>query len=171
MLYSFKQGKNMSLQRYYELFVNQVAVLDEVGISIVDEGLITAVANSNNRAVANKEDRAAAHEQALAIHFKQGAGEQYSGYLMHLRNSFLDGHDNYPETLFEAYNIMQRREGDRALLLSEDDAVDFVNDGQAAGKRNIRCFNSQEMGHYANECPKLMQTIPRRTPMAKHCAQ
>jgi hypothetical protein len=37
--YSFKQGRNMSLQRYYELFLNQVEVLDEVGVTIADESL------------------------------------------------------------------------------------------------------------------------------------
>jgi hypothetical protein len=40
MFYTFKQGKNTSLQRYYELFLGQVEVLEEVGVSIPDESLI-----------------------------------------------------------------------------------------------------------------------------------
>lgn len=32
MFYMFKQGNSMSLQRYYELFVRHVMVMDEVGI-------------------------------------------------------------------------------------------------------------------------------------------
>jgi hypothetical protein len=47
--YSFRQGKNMPLQRYHELFVAQVEVLDEVGVSITDVAAVEPVAASNGR--------------------------------------------------------------------------------------------------------------------------
>jgi hypothetical protein len=37
----------MSLQRYYELFLNQVEVLDEVGVNIADDSLINSIARAN----------------------------------------------------------------------------------------------------------------------------
>jgi hypothetical protein len=43
MFYTFKQGKNTSLQRYYELFLRQVEVLEEVGVTIPDESLIQTI--------------------------------------------------------------------------------------------------------------------------------
>jgi hypothetical protein len=47
--YGFRQGRYMSLQRYHELFLAQVQVLDEVSVSITDEALVNnvAVRNSN----------------------------------------------------------------------------------------------------------------------------
>jgi len=115
--YSFRQGRYMSLQRYHELFLAQVEVLREVGVSIADNALIEAIANSNGRRVPNKKDQADAQEQALAIRFIRGTNPQYSGYLTHLRNSFLDGNDNYPVTLHAAYNILQRRESEQTFRI------------------------------------------------------
>ena len=108
MFYTFKQGKHVSLQRYHELFLGQVEVLEEVGVTIPDESLVESIAASNGRAGAPVDaDWAAAREQALAIRFIRGTNAIYKGYLTHLRNSFLDGANYYPTTLHEAYNILQ----------------------------------------------------------------
>jgi hypothetical protein len=37
MFYAFEQGTHMPLQQYHDLFQGQVAVLDEVGVTIADE--------------------------------------------------------------------------------------------------------------------------------------
>ena len=96
MFYTFRQGKNTTLQRYYELFLGQVEVLDEVGITIADESLIQTIAVENGRGGApTDEDRAEAKEQALAIRFIRGANDNYKSYLTHLHNSYLDGMDHY----------------------------------------------------------------------------
>jgi hypothetical protein len=68
MFYSFRQGKHTPLQRYHELFLAQVEVLEEVGVSIADESLIESIAAANGRAGAPvAADRMAAREQALSI--------------------------------------------------------------------------------------------------------
>jgi hypothetical protein len=70
MFYSFSQGKHTSLQRYHELFLGQVDVLEEVGVTIADESLTESIAAMNGRAGAPiAEDWTAAREQALAIRF------------------------------------------------------------------------------------------------------
>ena len=46
--YMLCQGCHQSLQCYYERFMNQVDVMEEVGITIADEALVTLIANSNN---------------------------------------------------------------------------------------------------------------------------
>jgi hypothetical protein len=78
MFYTFKQGKNTSLQRYYELFLGQVEVIDEVGVTIPDQSLVEVIAAENGRAGApNDADRAKAREQALAIRFIRGTNDSY----------------------------------------------------------------------------------------------
>ena len=54
--YKFYQGRYMSLERYHELFLAQIEVLDEVGITIEDEALVREVAHQNGREVANEDD-------------------------------------------------------------------------------------------------------------------
>ncbi len=110
----------MSLQRYHELFLTQVQVLDEVGISIADEALVNdiAVRNSNigpdGKAIPDDADCASCREMSLAIRFIRGVNSNYKSYLTHLCNSYLDGNDVYPTTLHEAYNILQQRETTQA---------------------------------------------------------
>ena len=77
MFYSFCQGKHTtSLQQYYELFLGQVEVCEEVGVSIADKSLVESVAQANSRAGLPQEaDFQAACEQALAIQFIHGAND------------------------------------------------------------------------------------------------
>jgi hypothetical protein len=50
MFYLFTQGKHTSLQRYHELFLGQVDILEEVGVTIADESLTESIAVMNGRA-------------------------------------------------------------------------------------------------------------------------
>jgi hypothetical protein len=112
--YGFRQGRYMPLQCYHELFIAQVQVLDEVGVSIADQALINKIAETNGNvnldgdADPTDADRASACELSLALQFIRGANRNYKSYLTHLCNSYLDGNDYYPTTLHEAYNILQR---------------------------------------------------------------
>ena len=104
--YKFYQGRHITLERYHELFLAQVEVLDEVSITIEDNALVMEVAGQNGRAMPNDDDRSEARSQELAIRFIWGTNTHHKGYLCHLRNSDLDGTDNYPRTVHEAYNIL-----------------------------------------------------------------
>ena len=61
--YGFRQGRYMSLQRYHELFLAQVQVLDEVGVSIANEALVNDIAirngnvGPNGKAIPDDADR------------------------------------------------------------------------------------------------------------------
>jgi hypothetical protein len=132
MFYSFQQGKHMSLQRYYELFLGQVEVIEEVRVTIPDESLVESIVASNGRAGAPKDtDWAAACKQALAICFIHGANDNHKAYLTHLRNSYLDRSDYYLATLLEAYHILQHREpkGGHVAIDSDRTELVFVNAG------------------------------------------
>ena len=79
----------------------------------------------------------------------------HKGYLCHLQNSYLDGTDNYPRTVHEAYSILQRQEEETPVHGIESDGVSFVQSGQQRDLSKVRCYSCQQMGHYANtpECP------------------
>ena len=65
--YKFYQGKHMTLEWYHELFLAQVEVLDEVGITVEDDALVMEVAEQNGRDMPNDDDRTEAQSQELAI--------------------------------------------------------------------------------------------------------
>ena len=79
--YKFYQGRHMTLERYHELFLAQVEVLDEVGITIEDDALVMAIGEQNGRDVPNENDRLEARNQELAIQFVRGTNHQHKGYL------------------------------------------------------------------------------------------
>jgi hypothetical protein len=154
--YAMKQGRNMLLQKYHEHYNALAQVLDEVGVNIADDALIEAIAAENGRADAPEEaDREEAKQQALAVRFIRGTNAKHTGYITHLQNSYLDGQDHYPVTLHGAYHILQRREGNDSVGQLESDGLAFAQggDGTPRNTSDIRCYNCQEMGHYANECP------------------
>lgn len=130
--YSFKQGENMSLIRYYDLFTNQVSVLQEMGVSLSDASVVEAIAASNGRpGAATDDDVKAAVDQAMAVQFLKQANSTFRSYLIHLRNSFLDGIDFYPTNVHQAYNILQRRESESGgVPIIENEGIAFVNAGQ-----------------------------------------
>ena len=92
--YKFYQGRHMILERYHKLFLAQVEVLDEVGITVEDSALVAEVAQQYRREVPNDDDRIEAWSQELVIWFIRGTNTNNKGYLCHLRNSYLDGCDN-----------------------------------------------------------------------------
>ena len=124
--YKLRQGKYMKLEHYHELFLAQVEVMDEVGVTIPDSALIQHVAEQHGRGVATAADRAEAKQIALAIQFIKGTNANHKPYLTHLRNSYLDGLDVYPNTVQEAYNILQRREEAHNIPTVENDGVAFA---------------------------------------------
>ena len=154
-VYKFYQGRHMTLERYHELFLAQVEVLDEVSIMIEDDALVKEVVGQNGRAEPNNDDRSEARSQELAIHFIWGTNTHHKGYLRQLWNSYLDGTDNYPRTVHGAYNILRRHEEETPVHGVESDGVLFAQRGQRWDLSNVWCYCCQQMGHYANtpECP------------------
>ena len=96
-----------------------------------------------------------AQSQERTIRFIQGTNTHHKGYLCHLRNLYLDGTDNYPRTVHEAYNILRRHEEETPVHGIKSDGVSFAQSGQQQDLSNVRCYSCQQMGHYANtpECP------------------
>ena len=124
--YKLHQGKYMKLKWYHEIFLAQVEVLDEVGVTIPNTALIQQVAEQHGRGVPTVADQAEAKQIALAIQFIKGTNTSHKPYLSHLRNSYLDGLDVYPNTVQEVYNILQRHEETHNLPTVEGDGIAFT---------------------------------------------
>ena len=105
--YKLRQGKYMKLEHYHKLFLAQVDMLNEVGVTIPDTALIQHVAEQHGRGVPIAADHEEAKQIALTIQFIKGTNASHKPYLSHLQNSYLDGLDVYPNTVQEAYNILQ----------------------------------------------------------------
>ena len=152
--YKLRQGKYMKFERYHEIFLAQVEVLDEVGVTIPDSALIQQVVEQHGRGVPMAADREEAKQIALAIQFIKGTNTNYKTYLSHLRNSYLDGLDVYPNTVQEAYNILQHHKETHNVPSLEGDGIAFA---QRNGRdmSMVTCYSCQQKGHYANspECP------------------
>ena len=116
----------MKLERYHEIFLAQVEVLDEAGVTIPDTALIQQVAEQHGRGIPTAADWAEAKQIALAIQFIKGTNASHKPYLTHLRNSYLDGLDVYPNTVQEAYNILQHREETHNVPTVEGAGVAFT---------------------------------------------
>ena len=147
--YKLRQGKYMKLERYHEIFLAQVEVLDKVGVTMPDTAIIQQVAEQHGRGIPTAADRAAAKQIALAIQFIKGTKGSHKPYLSHLRNSYLDGLDMYPNTVQEAYNILQRREETHNVPTVEGDGVAFT---QRNGRdmSTVTCYSCKQTGHYTN---------------------
>ena len=152
--YKLRQGKYMKLERYHENFLAQVEVLDEVGVSIADTTLIQQVVEQHGRGVPTAADREEAKQIALVIQFIKGTNANHKPYLSHLRNSYPDGLDVYPNTVQEAYNILQCREETHNVPSLEGDGVAFAQ-WNGRDMSTVTCYSCQQKGHYANspECP------------------
>ena len=124
--YKLCQGKYMKLEWYHEIFLAQVEVLDEVGVTIPDTALIQQVVEQHGRGVPTVADQAEAKQIAPAIQFIKGTNASHKPYLSHLRNSYLDGLDVYPNTVQEAYNILQHREESHNVPTVEGDGITFT---------------------------------------------
>lgn len=96
------------------------------------------------------------------MRFVRGANDKYAPYLRELQNAFLNGNDDYPSTLNQAYNIMQRRS--EAMHTGNNDANGANNTGIAFATvvsgtdghthNHITCHQCHEKGHYTNQCPE-----------------
>ena len=158
--FSMKQG-GMDLKDYWNKFTTLVTVLDSVGITIPDEVLINEIATANARINApNEADRTEARERTLAMCFLSGTNQKHASYVAELRNAYLDGNNNYPKTLSEAYGILQRRVSVTPTSFVSEDGIAFATTGTTDtvpgtdGRTHpVACNGCHRRGHYSSHCP------------------
>ena len=70
--YKLRQGKYMRLEQYHELFLAQMDVMNEVGVTIADTALVQHMAEQYGRAAPIAADHEEAKQMALTIQFIKG---------------------------------------------------------------------------------------------------
>ena len=88
--YKLCQSRYMKLEHYHEIFLAQVEVRDEVGVTIAETALIQDISEQHGRGVPIAADHEEAKQIALTIQFIKGTNASHKPYLSHLCNSYLD---------------------------------------------------------------------------------
>jgi hypothetical protein len=137
-LMSFRQN-NLSILDYYDQFVSKI----KVARALRSFNASFAMYENDAQRLHSKgffdldeeemeEIREVSEERYLGYHFVRNSGPQHSRYRTDLSNQFAQGKNNYPQTLQEAYDVLQRYEKNpTAHALSEGTAF-----AQYQGKRN-----------------------------------
>jgi Reverse transcriptase (RNA-dependent DNA polymerase)/Zinc knuckle len=179
-----RQGK-LTVAQYFEKFINLVEQIEHCGGNIgQDFTHLDAVANFDyQKEFKDLDDQerksvlVKSKDAYLAVAFLMQSDKERFGLLIEtMQNNYLQGNDNYPETLTESYNLLVNYVQDPRNRLkvvgTTSDGVAFTNvdennsesgttlfNAGGSGKRRgfdkskITCHRCQEKGHYANECP------------------
>ena len=123
-------------------------------MTIADTALVQHVAQQHGRDLPVATDNEEAKQIALAMQFIKGTNTSHKPYLAHLRNSYLGSLGVSPNTVQEAYNILQRREEIHGVPPVDGEGVVFAQ-RSGCDLSAVTCYSCQQTGHYANspECP------------------
>ena len=176
--YGIRQG-NEVLHEYLKNFQANVQVLEHYGAALGREGpyldtlraqIKRAAPRGTSDADILKQTITAAKNKVLAVAFlKRADMRQYGALWADLENQFSRANDQYPTDLTGAFNLLlnfrptpsmtNNRRGNQPAE-STQTALTFVQHSAAvAGTNgvlhaNIKCFNCDNKGHYASDCPE-----------------
>ena len=162
---------NLSPQQYHEQFTNMLAVyLHCGGTTEPHKGCLDYVADKKNWGAITDAQRASVFEMQWANWFILHADRhRYGSLITSLQNDYLNGTDNYPKTITDAYSRLTNWKDPSGNSRSNNNnaGVAFTNVGsnnnngnggnKNKNKDHVTCFNCQQQGHYSNECnnPKV----------------
>jgi hypothetical protein len=181
-LFLYRQDRDTTLPEYHKQFKSLVDVIEYNGGSLgADEGLIVAKlkADGVDPARANDSEREVAvvkaRDTTIACAFILGVDKSRFGKLKEdLENAYTQGDDKYPKDLTDAYKLLtnwkqdprshiqmvRRNEGTSDVTFTNIEGghdvaeqLSFTNLGRNNPDiSSIRCYNCQQMGHYAGDC-------------------
>ena len=194
--YIFRQAQDKSNSEYLEQFKNVLEVLQQHGGSIGNDELfinhdkIWKTLATRNRTDDNKE-RALARckERFLAYSFIYKAdNERYGKLKEELQNDYMKGNNTYPETLVEAFQLLNNYKQPYKKQPAKSTGVSFTQKGKGGrnnSNRNAKqnynnntdnsnrfadyeCYNCHKKGHIAPNCPDKNKTEASNVQVEEH---
>ncbi len=172
MLYRMKHGPNKSNEHYMDRFKANVTAIELTkGSHIFYSPDLTGV----ERTAASQANIQAEEERNKAILLLRNADNtRYKGLVNELRKSALLERDKYPTTIANMYKVMVKFDSKSNLLShrqnnprrsstvlvqqSQQDHPEISDRQLVPGSDgrtfNIKCYNCENFGHYASNCPE-----------------
>jgi hypothetical protein len=170
--YNLRQTPEMSCQEYFERIRNIVDVIKSLGGTLCDDMHLKEELPEQNRPRGGyteqqkNEARERIHDKTIAYGILVRADKvRYGKLIEEVENDFLKGHDDYPKTPTEAYNLLVKYRNyitvnKRPTPSGGLDQVAFVTEGKrqrTEGGENkyphIKCFKCGVFRHYKSDCP------------------
>ena len=193
LYYSYKQDQNESNSKHLKNFKSIVEAIEHLGGEMfADEALIKHeesqdVKNGLNPPRSEFALKKDVREKMMAIALIKRAKFDYKKLITTIRDQHAFGIDVYPNTLHDAYELLEnhsstekprrdtdprrQRENDRtsrgrgrggqqyrsAFQFAQSDSVVPGSDGRTVAR--TLCFKCQKMGHFADFCPTLVEGV------------
>lgn len=153
-LTNLKQQDKETLTDFYKRFLNQLEATEAVWGKMMPE-IMSSTSDS---------ERDDARDKYLACVFLAGVDrERHMGVIDDLNNDFLLGKVTYPSDTSAMLTLLSNRRGNGGTSKQEQALRDGVVEGASFQQQeeddqneypDIKCYNCNKMGHYANDCKK-----------------
>jgi hypothetical protein len=160
----------MSCQEYFKRVHNIVDVIKSLGENLADDMNLKEELPERNRPrngwteAQKREAKERIENKTVAYRILvQADRSRYGELIKEVENDFLKGHDDYPKTPTDAYNLLVNYHNyitvnKRTVTQGGLDQVAFVTDGKRQRVEgrfpHIKCFKFSEFGHYKSDCAK-----------------
>jgi hypothetical protein len=167
--YTLRQGKDMDNAKYLELFKTYVAIIEQFGgevsrdpVNVLREHEVLGIDKDSATKTEILKARKVGEDKYLGMALIKGADRmRYSRLMEDLINQFTMGHNNYPQNVTAAYNLLinYRVTGQStARIINDSESMSFATvEKEKRDLTLIRCFRCQKKGHFANHCPEIMK--------------
>jgi hypothetical protein len=138
-LFMLRQGKDMTNNKFLELFQTHVAVVEQFGGEICRDPIVLEKELETMGVEANvatekelRNARKIGKDKYLAMALIQGADRgRYSHLMDDLKNQFTMGHNNYPRNITAAYNLLlnyriTRQPQQLTRVINDSESVSFA---------------------------------------------
>jgi hypothetical protein len=165
--YTLRQGKDMDNAKYLELFKTHVAIVEQFGGAVSRDPFIVMreleVLGIDKDSATKAEilkARKVGEDKYLGMALVKGADRmRYSRLMEDIINQFTMGHNNYPQNVTSAYNLLinYRVTGQStARIINDSESMSFTTvEKERRDLTLLRCFRCQKKGHFANHCPEI----------------